>query len=232
MAQPPLVSIGEMRTMGREVFTASELAAIRGMLGYTESTARAHPDAGHRRPVCPFVAGSLQRNLIYVTAHRGRAEPADVERRMLALKTAFAELASARQDAGRFAVILAVFPTVAADDAHRVIDMMQARLRHEFVMDGLLIGEFHPLNDTPGLYSPQYRPLRSPVPALGIRSLVVQDVPFILDSDRWIRAYLAHFGHAGCQEIRAVVARGATIRLDAVRADELLAMVEDYRQAA
>ncbi len=42
-----------------------------------------------------------------------------------------------------------------------------------------MIGQFHPLSDEPGIYNPDFRPLRSPFPMIAIRKIVPEDHPFL-----------------------------------------------------
>jgi len=75
--------------------------------------------------------------------------------------------------------ILIVFPRVTDETAPRLIDGLQAKLKPEFVDDGLMLGQFHSMNNEPGLWNDQFRPLRSPIPLLAIRFMVGGDIPFL-----------------------------------------------------
>jgi hypothetical protein len=78
-----------------------------------------------------------------------------------------------------------------------LIDVSKERLKPLFVNDGLMLGEFHELNESPGLHNPDFRPLRSPIPLLAIRRMVYSDIVFLnRPSDpperriRFLEAYL------------------------------------------
>jgi hypothetical protein len=59
---------------------------------------------------------------------------------------------------------------------------LQRTLKSEFVRDGMMIGEFTPHNEEPGLYSESFRPFRSEIPFIGIRFLHQKDLVFMSQS--------------------------------------------------
>ena len=66
---------------------------------------------------------------------------------------------------------------------------------------GMMLGEFHSMNDSPGLRNPEFRPLRSPVPMLAIRLMVESDLPFMTrdqytyeERAAFLRSYLYRLG--------------------------------------
>jgi hypothetical protein len=90
-----------------------------------------------------------------------------------------------------------IFPDVHIEEAFKLIDGVQQKLKPFFIEAGLMIGEFHKRNESPGLHNPNFRPLRSPIPMLGIRYMVESDLPFLQQvSDepclriRYLEAYL------------------------------------------
>ena len=86
-------------------------------------------------------------------------------------------------------------------------------LKREDVRKGLMIGEFHDgPPPKPGLWNPDFRPLRSPVPLLAIRHMVPTDFPFLRDDDTTVAAYLQRFGDRVPTHLREHV-RAAADRL-------------------
>jgi len=86
-------------------------------------------------------------------------------------------------------------------DAAKLIDDAQNELKASFVDVGLMLGEFHSENESPGLRNPEFRPLRSPVPMLAIRHMVESDLPFLRRSidapsvrASYLRSYLRRLG--------------------------------------
>jgi hypothetical protein len=74
---------------------------------------------------------------------------------------------------------------------------VQQLLKKDFVEKGLMLGEFHASNESPGLRNAEFRPLRSPIPMLAMRHMVDSDLPFLLRTAyaapvraAYLRAYL------------------------------------------
>ena len=151
-----------------------------------------HADLGRTGPVCPFAQGSLDRELLYLALHPGRpASVTEVTETLSHYRTWYQRLRATTGRDARFLAILVLFPDLSGADAFRLVDEAQQRLKADYVAQGLMIGEFHdgpPLK--PGLWNPEFRPLRSPVPMLAIRSLVPTDFPFLRDDRDFVAAYL------------------------------------------
>jgi hypothetical protein len=93
---------------------------------------------------------------------------------------------------------LILFPDVSPEEAPDLIDRTKEELKPSFVQQGLMLGEFHRSNESPGLHNPNFRPLRSPIPMLAIRHMVSSDFVFLNRSEystatrlRYLEAYLA-----------------------------------------
>lgn len=52
-------------------------------------------------------------------------------------------------------------------------------MKPSFVEAGMMLGEFYSENESPGLYNPDFRPLRSPIPLFVYRRLVPNDLVFL-----------------------------------------------------
>ena len=89
-----------------------------------------------------------------------------------------------------FAVSL---PDIDPIDTTRLL-AIHARLKTAFVTRGLMIGQFHPRCDEPGLWNNDFRPLQAPRPLLAIRQMVSSDLPFLLRVDAHKEAYFDRFG--------------------------------------
>jgi hypothetical protein len=165
-----------------------------------EFIGRPHPNLGRAGPICPFVPGSLQLDTIWI-AEIGDADLSfdalaaivdDYRTRFLATEPA------SGPDATNKAFLIG-FPHLVADTA--VIDRVQHALKYSFVEKGMMLGEFHASNDSPGLRNPDFRPLRSPIPMLAIRHMVDSDLPFMAhekytpnERSAFLRSYLFRLG--------------------------------------
>lgn len=162
-----------------------------------EFLARAHPELGRKGAVCPFVPQSLEQDSIWMaeiadsTATVESISAVISEYRELFLKT---EPVSGPDTINKAFVV--VFPNLGPDGAS-VVDEVQNRLKKDFVDLGLMLGEFHSANQSPGLRNADFRPLRSPIPMLAMRHMVDSDLPFLLryvyapeERSSFLRSYL------------------------------------------
>lgn len=163
-----------------------------------------HPDLGRPGSICPFVPGALSMDTIWF-AEVTEAEPTEdsigeviKECRNVFLAT---EPCNAPESINK--AFLVAFPTLVTRGAEgtALVDRVQYLLKPYFVDQGMMLGEFHSLNESPGLRNPDFRPLRSPVPMLAMRLMVASDLPFMIrdqysNSERaaFLRSYLYRLG--------------------------------------
>jgi hypothetical protein len=189
-----------------QLYTPVELNQAQQDLPYLTETmewvinflAKPHPDLGRAGPVCPFLPRALQMNTIRLTVIRAKnLEQQQVEEIVRCYRDIFLELEPREGQTAFYKAIMLIFPDVHIEEAFKLIDGVQQKLKPFFVEAGLMIGEFHKRNESPGLHNPNFRPLRSPIPMLGIRYMVESDLPFLQQvSDepclriRYLEAYL------------------------------------------
>lgn len=228
----PLVTVAELLTPGAAPagFAAAELAALGATARFAvQGLAQPHPDLGRPGEVCPYVRRAIERGLLRLTVARVPPGGEAAARLMLATRDRFLALPPTMGEESRLKAIITLFPTVTPAEAPVAIDGLQARLKDFFVREGLMIGQFHPGNDEPGLHSARFRPFRAPVPALAIRVMVSSDAPFLTGTDAHAEAYLARFGLVGCERMAATLHQRAAI-LGPARVAALAALVEATRQ--
>jgi hypothetical protein len=155
-----------------------------------------NPELGRRGPICPFVPKAVNLKTIKVTflQSKNRSETA-LSRDILRLCRDFQTLEPTEGDDLQYKVLLIILLGLAPDDASRVIDGIQKGLKDELVEQGIMIGEFHPNQNTPGIWNKSFRPNRSPVPMLAVRNMVRTDWPFLLDTPEWIHSWVRHQVH-------------------------------------
>lgn len=167
---------------------------VRNFLG------RHHHDLGRPGPVCPFVPPSLKSNTIRMAVVRSKnLDLQQIEEIVFRYRDMFLEIKPRDREAALNKAFLLIFPDVELEDTSRLIDGVQQKLKPLFVEAGLMIGEFHKRNESPGLHNPNFRPLRSPIPILAIRFMVEADLPFLQGADdprlriKYLKAYLQLF---------------------------------------
>ncbi|WP_322746423.1 DUF6875 domain-containing protein [Nostoc sp. LEGE 12450] len=171
--------------------------------------ARPHPNLGRPGAVCPFVPYSLKSNSIRLAVIRTKyLYPEQLEEIVGRYKDIFLKMEVKEQELEINKAFLLIFPDVHIEDACKLIDSVQQKLKPLFVESGLMIGEFHKRNETPGMHNPDFRPLRSPIPLLAIRFMVEADLPFLLSPAdprlriRYLEAYLKCFDNKFTDETK------------------------------
>lgn len=163
--------------------------------------ARPHPDVGRPGPVCPFTPTALALDTIWLTEIEDRdPDLASIVELIGQYRDLFLDIEPRTGPMAINKTILVVFPNLGGDAA-KMIDDAQSELKASFVDVGLMLGEFHAENESPGLRNPEFRPLRSPVPMLAIRHMVESDLPFLRRSidapsvrASYLRSYLRRLG--------------------------------------
>ncbi|MFI2611188.1 DUF6875 domain-containing protein [Kitasatospora sp. NPDC018619] len=176
----------------------------------------AHPDLGRSGPVCPYTQPSLRRGLFHIAVADASPE-GDLPALVAELRAHYdALLAALDEESDReLLTVLLVLPQLDRADS-TVLDELQRKAKDEFVEQGLMIGQFHPVCEEPGLWNRSFRPLRAPVPLLAVRKLLVFDLPFLCGDETHLDHYLARFAPEVPARIRAqLVSSVRTRRQDA-----------------
>jgi hypothetical protein len=143
-----------------------------------------HRHLGRTGKVCPFVRGSMEKEVMYLTAIDGSTTLAGAKEAVAKSVDVFTALQPSERNEAKLVTILILFPNVTHEEAPSVIDALQAELKPQFVDQGYMIGQFHPHCPEPGVRNPAFRPLRAPVPMLVIRNMIAEDLEFLHDDRR------------------------------------------------
>ncbi len=145
--------------------------------------AKPHSEIGRKGPVCPFVPTLLKMDTIWMAEVNEENPSLD---RICELIIHYGELFMTKEPTSgenvKDKAIIILFPALRSDGIN-VIDKVQSKLKKHFVDKGLMLGEFHEKNQSPGLQNSNFKPLRSPVPLLAIRHLIEADLPFLQRSN-------------------------------------------------
>lgn len=152
-----------------------------------------HDELGRTGPVCPYTQPSLRKDLFHLASPADLTGPVDGAAVIAQLRSMYERLSAGLDEADQeLLTLLVVLPQLDHEDSTE-LDLLQRKAKDEFVAEGLMIGQFHPTCPEPGLWNPDFRPLRSPVPLLAIRKLLVFDLPFLIDVDMHVDTYLQRF---------------------------------------
>lgn len=171
-------------------------------LWWTENfLARPNKDLGRSGPTCPFVRPSLEKHTFWLTAVEGAKPSAELlEQTVLGYRDWFLELEPRTGDDVQYKAILILLPDLAPENYADVVDGTQRKLKPDFIRQQLMIGQFHPHCEEPGVRNPLFRPLKCPVPLLAIRGIAAGDVVFMRGPDgsynkEYLKSYLKTFAH-------------------------------------
>lgn len=163
-----------------------------------EYLCRPHPELGRPGAVCPFTRPAIRKDLLFLTVCRGADITADEMVELVrSYRDWFLELEPVALPAAQYKFTGIIFPDIPESGYVELIEATQARLKAEYVGVGLMVGEFHPGPPAQGgLWNPDFRPLRSPLPMLGTRHMVPTDFPFLKDDYDYVAGYLERFRDA------------------------------------
>jgi hypothetical protein len=174
-----------------------------------------HPDLGRSGPVCPYTQPSLHKGLFFLASLTDPSGGKDVSEAVEGLRSWYERLSTKLSTSDQeLLTILLVLPQL---DHHSsaALDEVQRRAKDRFVADGVMIGQFHPACEQPGLWNQDFKALRAPVPLLAIRKLVVFDMPFLMDTNVHAESYFRRFAPDIPPRIRdQLVKRVASRRVD------------------
>jgi hypothetical protein len=169
-----------------------------------EFIARPHPQLGRGGSICPLVPYALRVDSIWITeVPQENPTIESISAIITQYRTVFLETEPVKGPEALNKAFLIVFPSLVSKgaDGAALIDKVQYRLKPYFVEKGIMLGEFHAANESPGLRNPAFRPLRSPVPMLAIRHMVESDLPFMTrttytpkERSVFLRSYLFRLG--------------------------------------
>ena len=177
-------------------------AAMQTLIGWVESyLMRGHADLGRTGAVCPFTKQAARIDTVRLAISRAGAD--DEDEAFGLIRGAFAELETIPCKPGmeHFRTIIIGFPECATEEGMAMLGRVQRRHKFFSLSRFRMIGYMFAANDAPGLWNPEFRPLRAPMPVLAIRHLVEQDAPFAARHPLLMVPYLAKFRFAGAKRL-------------------------------
>lgn len=175
---------------------ASSQAARSGQLleWVVEHLCQPHEDLGRPGPVCPFTHKALTRNLIEVAV-----VPEHVRSIEAIVHLAHGEASAFLQRHGlcpsEQPSAIMVFRHFSAADCRHLLLPAHRAAKPLVVSQGLMLGEFFPGHDLPGVRNPQFPAGEAPMPLLVIRRMVRQDADFLRSEPAHVFAsYQRRFG--------------------------------------
>lgn len=180
----------------------SQGSDIARLLDWVESyLMNSHPDLGRAGAVCPFTRQAAKIDTVRLAISRARA--GDEDDAFALIRGAFGALEAipCKPAMKHFRTVIIGFPDCADQDGIAMLKRIQRRHRFYSLARARMIGMMHAGSEDRGLWNPDFRPLRSPMPVLAVRHLVENDAPFAALHPALMVAYLARFPIKGTQRL-------------------------------
>ncbi|HVY90383.1 MAG TPA: hypothetical protein VG942_16070 [Hyphomonadaceae bacterium] len=162
-----------------------------------------HADLGRSGAVCPFLKQASRLETLRIGVSELR--PQDEDEVFAMMRGSFAELERMPAPRGkeRLRTIVYGFPNCATEHGLAMLRRIDKRHKYYTLARFRMMAFFHPNSDAGGLWNPDFRPMRAPMPVLGIRYLTEQDSIFAAKHHLMLAPYLLRFGPVGAQRVLA-----------------------------
>jgi hypothetical protein len=180
------------------------LAALHAVAGWIGTyVVKPHKDLGRAGPVCPFVAGALERKVLWLAPeHIADRDVPEVVELMNGYKRLLLDTRPTDADDVIHNVIVVVFTDLPADRAQGIFgDVIQQLAVSSYAEDGILFGPYYEGNEAMAIYNSSFRPFQSPVPFLFVRHGVTGDWKFFLDDEEWLSLWAHRYGESGTRAL-------------------------------
>lgn len=141
--------------------------------------AKPHPGLGREGDVCPFVRHALKNDLITVEESDVAPYEAALEVFLIRERAKFTTIPKPDLTSLTYLSTVIVLPKFRTLEHATMMDRAHSEQKIDFMEAGLMIGQFHPYQDIPGLHNGKFTPNRCPVFCFAIRNMIREDVLFI-----------------------------------------------------
>lgn len=204
-ASGALMSFAEAKARGGE--TEPALATL---LGWVEDyLMRSHADLGRTGAVCPFTRQAARLDTVRLGICEAGADGEEAAFALIRDSFRALEAIPAKPAMAHFRTVIVGFPACADPGGIAMLKRVQKRHKFYSLARNRMIGLMYTDSDAPGLWNPEFRPLRAPLPVLAIRHMVEHDAPFAARHPLLLLPYLARFPLAGTRRLIAHLRAGA-----------------------
>lgn len=200
--------------------SASSPRVVADVLGwFSDFLMQPHADLGRKGAVCPFMDRAMKNGRVSVNLVQVSTEN-EIGRLRTSARDWLGRIRNASRDGDDHESV--VFVPVGADEEflREAVSRVQAELRFEALEQGCMVGEFYPGHEAGAIHNEEFRPLASPHPILGIRSMVDTDIYFLRldtgdasDRQRCLAIWHRFFGAAAARPLLALHAEAAGVRV-------------------
>lgn len=160
-----------------------------------------HAELGRAGTVCPFVKQASRLDTLRLGISLGG--PKDGASVFADVRGSFDVLKKMHAPPGkeRLRTIAIGFPECAGDDGVAMLEQVYKRHKYYTLFRSRMIAFFHAGSETHGLWNPAFRPMRAPMPVIGIRYMIEQDAVFAAKHRLLTGPYLLRFGPSGVRRL-------------------------------
>jgi hypothetical protein len=168
-----------------------------------ESPMSGHVDLGRAGVVCPFLKKAALADTLRIGISQAR--PGDEDAVFALIRGSFGAMREIPEPPGRerLSAIVYGFPNCAMPDGVAMLGRVFKRHKYYSLARSVMMAFFHADSDAHGLWNPDFRPMRSPMPVLGMRYMVEQDAVFAARHHLMLGPYLLRYGVSGIQRVAA-----------------------------
>ncbi|RYF09355.1 MAG: hypothetical protein EOO40_07045 [Deltaproteobacteria bacterium] len=180
---------------GASLLSPQDLLDLQTVFAWTKDyIGKGHPELGRNGPICPFIPRALRDNRLLVTLRpevRG-PDAQQVEQLLLEHVAAFVRLYPARQAKDAYNSLLLVFNKL-PDSGGAVVDEVHTRQKSSLMRRGIMLSNFHPLCDKPGIKNAAFTLYKAPFPCIVMRHMSLHDIIFLSHNRPGFAAYHRRF---------------------------------------
>lgn len=160
-----------------------------------------HAELGRPGAICPFTRPSRRLGATRISLSSAGAK--DEERAFAHVRRAYADLDRIPVERGKeeFRAVVIAFPNCMSDAGIEMLERVAKQHKYYSIVRFRTIGLLHEKSKAPGLWNPNFHPMRAPMPLVAIRHIVEQDAPFIIDQHLQWAPYLLRFGLPGARRL-------------------------------
>jgi hypothetical protein len=188
-----------------ETRTAPEGDALARLRDWVETYLMGtHPQLGRPGVVCPFTRLARKHDTIRLAICD--ATPDDRKKVFDAVKHGYQTLdrIPATAESAVLRTVVIGFPNCNSEAGLSLVHQGQRRHKLHAAMHFRMLGLMHPTSEARGVWNPDFRPLRAPMPVLAMRYMVEQDAALIADHRMQWPSYFLKFGPKGARRVFAL----------------------------
>jgi hypothetical protein len=156
-----------------------------------------HPKLGRKGDICPFARPAMDNNTLDMVFHY-EVDGQSLED-VVSITRSYVQLFLDRYPLDRsdaiLQTLLVIFPNIPIERS-TIIDEVHSILKSEYVLQGLMLGQFHMTCPEPAVRNPDFQVMVSPLPFFAIRHMAQHDVLFLNQRRDWFGQYDARMGEA------------------------------------